>query len=72
MDFLKQFLKSHPVSVHTIAAAIATITMLYAEVPAFHNLLVHAYSASPSWMHEVATAAAGIWAFYYKSGKPAQ
>ena len=69
MDWIKAFFAKHTITTHSLAAAVLTLTTLYAAVPAFHDLVVSAYSHTPSWFHQVATAALGIWAFYQGAGK---
>jgi hypothetical protein len=65
--WLKAFWASHTITTHSLAVAVATLATLYAAVPAFHELVVSVYSATPAWFHQLATAAFGIWAFYQGS-----
>ena len=69
MDTVKQWLASKNITTHTIVAAIATLVSLYAAVPEFRNLVMNAYSHTPTWVHEAATAAFAIYAFYHRSDK---
>lgn len=67
MDKVTAFLAKYNITTHSVAAAIGTLTLLYASVPAFHDLVVKGFQATPSWVHEVVTAIIGIYAFYHKS-----
>lgn len=67
--WLKAFWSKHTITTHSLAIAVATLAMLYSSVPAFHDLVVSAYGATPAWFHKVAAALMGIWAFYQGAGK---
>ena len=69
MEQLKAFFAKYSITTHSLAGAVATLTLLYASVPAFHDLVVSAYSASPAWVHKVVAAGFGILAFYSGAGK---
>jgi hypothetical protein len=71
MTTLKAFLAKYSITTHSLVAAFATLILLYNAVPAFHSLVVSAYSATPAWFHSIAAAGFGIWAFYQGSGKTA-
>lgn len=71
-DWLLKFWANHPITTHSVAGAIATLTLLYAEVPAFHNLAVQVFAATPSWVHEVVSAGLAIYAFYNGTQNKAQ
>lgn len=68
---LKAFLAKHPITTHSLAGTFATACVLYAAVPAFHDLVVHVYQVMPPWAHEGLTAGLGIYAFYSGSKKQA-
>lgn len=70
VEWIKAQLAKHTITTHSLVAAVLALTTLYAEVPAFHNLVVSAYSHTPTWFHDVATAGFGIWAFYQGAAKP--
>lgn len=70
MGTIKKWWAAHPLSMHAVVAFVTAVTTLYEFVPAFHKLLLTVYGALPSWSHQVVAAAIGIYAYYYKSGKP--
>lgn len=49
---------------HVVAGLFAAAIAAYAVVPDFKNLVFHVYSLTPSWFHEVALAAIGLWTWY--------
>jgi hypothetical protein len=69
MNQIKAFLAKYSITTHSLAGAVATLVLLYSAVPAFHDLVISAYSAMPSWAHKVVTAAIGIYAFYNGAAK---
>lgn len=64
---IKDYISSRTITTHSIVAGFTTLVLLYAAVPGFRDLVNHVYSLTPSWFHEVAVAAFGIWAFYHPS-----
>jgi hypothetical protein len=71
MTAIKAFLAKYSITTHSLVGAVVTLTVLYNAVPAFHSLVVSAYSATPAWFHSIAAAVFGIWAFYQGSEKSA-
>jgi hypothetical protein len=63
--------KSHSLTTHSLMVAVATLTTLYAAVPAFQSLLNQLYSMTPAWFHEIFMAAIGIYTYYSVANKPA-
>jgi hypothetical protein len=72
MASLKTFLEKYSISTHTLASGFATLVLLYAAVPAFHDLVFKVYSLMPSWAHEVVTALLAVYAFYHGAQKPSE
>jgi hypothetical protein len=50
---------------HAIVVAIVAVIGAYAAVPAFAELVNNLYAMTPSWFHEVALAAIGIFLTYF-------
>ena len=69
MNWLKQFWAKHTITTHSLAIGVAALVTLYAQVPAFRELVTEAYAATPAWFHKVGAAALGVWAFYQGAGQ---
>ena len=54
---------------HVIAAVYLAIVAAYAGVPAFHDLVLAVYHASPAWLDQVLAAGVGLLAFYFNPTK---
>jgi hypothetical protein len=56
---------------HFFAVVFAGAVLGYAQVPAFHALVLQVYAALPSWVEEIATAVIGVYVWYRTSNSPA-
>lgn len=52
---------------HAIVIVIAAVVGAYAAVPAFSALVNNVYALTPSWFHQVALAAVGIFLTYFNT-----
>jgi hypothetical protein len=56
---------------HIVAVLFAGALLAYANVPAFHTLVQHAYASLPAWAEEWVMAIIGLYAWYRTSNSPA-
>ena len=56
---------------HIVAVLFAGAILAYAQVPAFHGLVLHVYAALPAYDEEVVLATVGMYAWYRTSNSPA-
>lgn len=49
---------------HAVAAVFASLILAYAEVPAFHTLVLTAYNDVPAGVQQILLAAVGLYAWY--------
>jgi hypothetical protein len=67
---IQDWMKSHNVTTHTLAVAIAGTITLYEQVPAFHDLVGQIYTHIPTGLHSVITAGLAVYAFYRRGTDP--
>lgn len=70
MDAIKSFLKKYNLTTHTVVVVGAFLVGAFYGVPAFHDVVISAYNATPAWVHTAITVGLALYAWYRK-GAPA-
>lgn len=61
---IKKWLADHSITTHSVAAAFVTLSILYAQVPQFHDLVLSLYNAIPGKGQNVVATALAVYAWY--------
>ena len=56
---------------HVVAVVFAGAVLAYAQVPAFHALVLQVYAALPAWLEQWILAGVGLYAWYRTSDSAA-